>query len=43
LLFTDWKSLKEVEIAHRKGATIKTVQRIIKVYFKNLYSFSIIL
>jgi hypothetical protein len=39
--FTELKSLKEVVRAQRKGATTKTVQIVIKEYFKNLYSFSI--
>ena len=33
--FTELKSLKEVVSAQRKGATTKTVQMVIKEYFKN--------
>ena len=39
---TDWKSLKDVVKAQRKGATTNTVQTTIKKYFKKIYSLFII-
>jgi PHP family Zn ribbon phosphoesterase len=39
--FTELKSLNEVVRAQRKGATTKTVQTVIKKYFKNVYNFPI--
>ena len=38
---TELKSLNEVEIAHRKGATTKQDHRMTQKYFKKVYNFGI--